>query len=168
MMFGLSSNKGGNTIRRVWELAEPLAKELGVSIWDVVFEKEGANWYLRVFIDRDEGIDLDICEAFSRPFSKMLDEADPIEQSYILEVGSVGLARELKRPEHFERFIGSPVRVRLIRAQNGVKEFIAKLLAYNKDGITLSAGEEEFEISLKDTAFVKLCDDEDIEDELFE
>ncbi len=164
----MASNKGGNTIQKVLKLAQPLAEELGVSIWDVVFEKEGANWYLRVFIDREGGIDLDICEAFSRPLSKMLDEADPIEQSYILEVGSVGLARQLKRPEHFERFIGSPVRVRLIRAQNGVKEFIAKLLAYNNDSITLSADGEEFEILLKDTAFVKLCDDEDIEDELFE
>ena len=147
-----------NTVSKVYELAKPLADSLGVSIWDVVFEKEGASWYLRIFIDKDEGIDLEDCEAFSRPFNKILDEKDFIDQSYIFEVGSPGMGRELRRPEHFERYIGSPVRVRLIRAADGLKEIIGQLKEYNKESIVV----DETEIKISDAAFIKLYDDEDI------
>ena len=82
-----------NTAEKVRELALPLCEELGLFLWDVRFEKEGATWYLRVFIDKDGGVDMDDCEAFTRPFNKILDEADPIAQSYVLEVGSPGLGR---------------------------------------------------------------------------
>lgn len=150
-----------STIEKAYDLAKPLAESLGVSIWDVVFEKEGASWYLRIFIDKDEGINIDDCEAFSRPFNKILDEKDFIDQSYIFEVGSPGVARELKRPEHFEKYIGSPVRVRLIRAADGLKEIIGTLKEYNKESIIV----DEKEIKLSDTAFVKLYDDENIFDE---
>ena len=150
-----------STVEKAYELAKPLAESLGVSIWDVVFEKEGASWYLRIFIDKDEGINIDDCEAFSRPFNKILDEKDFIDQSYIFEVGSPGIGRELKRPEHFEKYIGSPVRVRLIRAADGLKEIIGLLKEYNKDSILV----DEKEIKLSDTAFVKLYDDENIFDE---
>jgi len=115
----------------------------------------------RIFIDKDDGINIDDCEAFSRPFNKILDEKDFIDQSYIFEVGSPGVARELKRPEHFEKYIGSPVRVRLIRAADGLKEIIGLLKEYNKDSILV----DEKEIKLSDTAFVKLYDDENIFDE---
>ena len=150
-----------STVEKAYELAKPLAESLGVSIWDVVFEKEGASWYLRIFIDKDDGINIDDCEAFSRPFNKILDEKDFIDQSYIFEVGSPGVARELKRPEHFEKYIGSPVRARLIRAADGLKEIIGLLKEYNKDSILV----DEKEIKLSDTAFVKLYDDENIFDE---
>lgn len=150
-----------STVEKAYELAKPLAESLGVSIWDVVFEKEGASWYLRIFIDKDDGINIDDCEAFSRPFNKILDEKDFIDQSYIFEVGSPGIGRELKRPEHFEKYIGSPVRVRLIRAADGLKEIIGLLKEYNKDSILI----DEKEIKLSDTAFVKLYDDENIFDE---
>lgn len=150
-----------STVEKAYELAKPLAESLGVSIWDVVFEKEGASWYLRIFIDKDEGINIDDCEAFSRPFNKILDEKDFVDQSYIFEVGSPGIGRELKRPEHFEKYIGSPVRVRLIRAADGLKEIIGLLKEYNKDSILV----DEKEIKLSDTAFVKLYDDENIFDE---
>lgn len=150
-----------STVEKAYELAKPLAESLGVSIWDVVFEKEGASWYLRIFIDKDDGINIDDCEAFSRPFNKILDEKDFIDQSYIFEVGSPGIGRELKRPEHFEKYIGSPVRARLIRAADGLKEIIGLLKEYNKDSILI----DEKEIKLSDTAFVKLYDDENIFDE---
>ena len=93
------------TVEKVRELAQPIADELGFFLWDVRFEKEGATWYLRVLIDKDGGIDMDDCEAFTRPMNKVLDEADPISQSYVLECGSPGLGRELRRPEHFELWI---------------------------------------------------------------
>ena len=153
-----------NTAAKVFALAAPLAQSLGLELWDVVFEKEGASWYLRVFIDKEGGVSMDDCEAFTRPFNKTLDEKDLIEQSYILEVGSPGLGRTLRRPEHFERFLGQPVRVRLIRAVDGVREVIADLKAYDKESVTLSANGEETALKLSDTAFVRLCDDEDLFD----
>lgn len=149
-----------STVEKAFDLAKPLAESLGVSLWDVVFEKEGASWYLRIFIDKDDGINIDDCEAFSRPFNKILDEKDFIDQSYIFEVGSPGMGRELKRPEHFEKYIGSPVRVRLIRAADGLKEIIGSLKEYNKESILV----DEREIKFSDVAFVKLYDDENIFD----
>ena len=162
VIIKLANNKGGNTVGKVFELAKPLADELGLILWDVCFEKEGANWYLRVFIDKEDGVDLEACESFSRPFNKILDDTDMIDQSYIFEVGSVGIARELKRPEHFEQFIGSPVKIRFIRAVDNVKEIIAQLKSFNKDSITVLVDDTETEIKLSDTAFVKLNDDEDL------
>ena len=158
-----------NTVQAVRELAQPLADELGFFLWDVRFEKEGTTWYLRVLIDKDGGIDMNDCEAFTRPFNKILDEADPISQSYVLECGSPGLGRELRRPEHFEVCIGDVVRVRLIRPdENGEREFVVGLAGYEKDKIiccTLddegnSTGEREFLLS--DCAYVKLNDDADL------
>ena len=158
-----------NTVQAVRELAQPLADELGFFLWDVRFEKEGATWYLRVLIDKDGGIDMNDCEAFTRPFNKILDEADPIDQSYVLECGSPGLGRELRRPEHFEVCIGDVVRVRLIRPdENGEREFVVGLAGYENDKIiccTLddegnSTGEREFLLS--DCAYVKLNDDADL------
>ena len=150
-----------STVEKAYDLAKPLAESLGVSLWDVVFEKEGASWYLRIFIDKDDGINIDDCEAFSRPFNKILDEKDFIDQSYIFEVGSPGVGRELKRPEHFNKYIGSPVRARLIRAADGLKEITGVLKEYNKESILV----DEKEIKLSDVAFVKLYDDENIFDE---
>ena len=115
--------KNGATEQKVYELAAPLAESLGLVIWDVRFEKEGASWYLRVFIDKDEGISIDDCEAMSRPLSDLLDEADPIDQQYFLEVGSAGLERDLVRESHFAASIGAVVRMRLIRPdETGQKE----------------------------------------------
>ncbi len=164
--MGEKKSKGGNTVSRVYEMVKPLTDELGLILWDVVFEKEGAYWYLRVYIDREDGMPgIDDCENVTRPLSQLLDEKDPIEQSYILEVGSPGLGRILKKEEHFLRYIGSPVRIRFIREnQNGEKEIIATLEAYNKDTVTVDAGGEKKEIKLSETAFIKLYDDEDIFD----
>jgi ribosome maturation factor RimP len=159
----MAGKKGGNTVQKVFELAKPIADELGLILWDVVFEKEGAYWYLRVYVDKTGNtLDMDDCEAFTRPLSKILDDVDPIEQSYILEVGSPGLGRELKRKEHFTEYLECPVRIRMIRETDGVKEFIAVLKAYNGDTITVETENGEKEIVLSETAFVKLYDDEDL------
>ncbi len=162
--------KGGNTIARVCEMVKPITDELGLVLWDVVFEKEGAYWYLRVFIDRDDDMpSMDDCENVTRPLSKLLDEADPIEQSYILEVGSPGLGRELKREEHFKRYMECPVRIRFIRENEaGEKEIIAALKAWSKDGITVARDGEESVIKFSDAAFIKLYDDEDVFDDFDE
>lgn len=147
----------------VRELAQPLCDELGLFLWDVRFEKEGATWYLRVIIDKDGGIDMDDCESLHRPLNKLLDETDPIPQQYVFEVSSPGLARELRRPEHFEVCIGDPVRVRFIRPKNGEKEIIRTLSEYDKTFIILTDDNGVSEnVELSECAFVKLYDDGDL------
>lgn len=150
-------------VSAVRELAQPLCDELGLFLWDVRFEKEGATWYLRVIIDKDGGINIDDCEALHRPLNDLLDETDPIPQQYVFEVSSPGLARELRRPEHFEVCIGDPVRVRFIRPRNGEKEIIRNLSGYDKTSITLTDDNGASEdVELSECAFVKLYDDGDL------
>ena len=163
----LKIKKNGSTELKIRDIAQPIADELGLAIWDVQYVKEGAEWYLRVFIDKEDGIDLDDCEAMTRPLSAALDEHDPIDEQYMLEVGSPGLGRELRRQEHFERFLECPLRIRYIREKDGVKEFIAVLTAYNKESgsITVETERGTEEILLSDTAFVKLYDDEELPEE---
>ena len=137
--------KGGNTVAQVWELAKPLAEELGLTLWDVRFVKEGAQWYLRIFIDKEDGVGIDDCVAMSHAIDKPLDELDPIHQAYCLEVCSPGIDRELVRPDHFEACMGAPVRVRLIRPmEDGTREFLGLLLEYGEDrSLVLALSEEE-------------------------
>lgn len=162
----MKNKKSGSTVQRIAELARPLCDELGLVLWDVKFEKEGATWYLRVFIDKDGGINIDDCERFSRPFNKLLDETDPIYQSYVFEVSGPGLGRELRKPEHFERFIGEKIRIRFIRPRNGEKEAVCILKGYTKPDIKVrfdNSDDVEL-IPLSECAFVKLNDDEDLFD----
>jgi ribosome maturation factor RimP len=155
--------KFGGTEQKVYDLAKPIADQLGLDIWDVRFEKEGACWYLRIFIDREEGVSIDDCEAMTRPVSKLLDEHDPIPQGYILEVGSAGIERELIRESHFEASVGAVIRVRMIRELEGRKEMIVLLNSWDKEALHVSLSDEEgggeMDIPLADTAFVKLYED---------
>lgn len=142
-------------VKKVRELAQPLCDELGLFLWDVRLEKEGANKYLRVYIDCDGGVSIDDCEALHRPLDKLLDETDPIPGSYVFEVCSPGLGRKLERPEHFEVCIGDEVKVGFFRPRDGSKERIGILEEYGGDSITLS-GES---IPLAECAYVRLNDD---------
>lgn len=152
-------DKVGGTVGRVYELAKPLAEELSLSIWDVVFEKEGASWYLRVFIDKDEGISLSDCEAFSRPFNKILDEWDFIKESYIFEVGSPGLGRELRRPEHFQKCMGADVKALRFQPVDGAREVSGALDAFDAAGATAVIGGTTYNLS--DFSIIRLDDDGD-------
>ena len=153
----MNFKKFGNTERKIYDLVKPITDELEYFLWDISFVKEGAVWYLRVFIDRDEGISIQDCEAVTAPVSDMLDREDPISQSYILEVGSAGLERELVREEHFEACIGDVVQVRLIRAINGEKDIIGTLLSAGNDKITVADDDgNEKKYMLSDIAHVKL------------
>ena len=155
---------GGNTVAVVRALAEPIAKDLGLSVWDVRFLKEGGLWYLRVFIDKPEGIGIEDCEAMSRAINGPLDEADPIEQSYCLEVCSPGINRELTRPEHFAAFLGSPVLVRRFRPdENGERDVCGILAAYTGDAVKLETEETDLTIDKKDVSSVRLIEDEFVE-----
>ncbi len=146
-------------------LAEPMARQLGLRIWDVRFVKEGADWYLRVFIDREGGVSIDDCVDLSRLLSPALDEADPIEQSYCLEVSSPGVERELTRPEHFEAYLGRPVTVRLIRPREGQRTFAGRLLA-GGDPVRLKMPEgTELVFQKKEIASVRAADEDAADDQ---
>ena len=150
-----------NTVQKVWEIAQPIVEELGLTLWDVRFVKEGADWFLRVFIDNENGVSINDCEAVSRALDKPLDDADPISQAYILEVCSPGIERQLIRDEHFERFIGADIMVKMIRPVEGVgKEFKGVLTDYSDGEVTITdhSGENTLTISAKDAAWIKLDD----------
>lgn len=157
----MANSKGRNTVSLVEELARPIAEELGLRIWDVRFLKEGSQWFLRIFIDKDGGVDINDCEAMSRAVDQPLDEADPIDGEYILEVSSPGIERELIRPEHFEQFIGADIMVKMIRPLEGIgKEFKGVLTAYDGGQVTVTdhSGENTVTINKKDAAYIKLDD----------
>ena len=135
------------------QLAAPIVEEQGCTLWDVEYVKEAGTWYLRVFIDKEGGVSINDCEAVSRPLSDKLDEVDPIEGSYVLEVGSAGADRVLKKPEHFAAFIGSVVEVKLYRNRDGKKEFVGVLEQYENGDVQLE-GDLRFE--KKDVAQVRL------------
>lgn len=128
----------------VWELAEPVVKENGCELWDVEYVREAGQWYLRVYLDKEGGVDILDCEAVSRKVSDLLDEADPIEGSYVFEVSSAGAERPLKRPSDFQKFIGSPVLVKTYKPVGGRKEFAGTLQGYEEDGtVVLDMGTAE-------------------------
>lgn len=164
------NRKPGNTVSAVLKLAEPYAQQLGLTIWDIRYVKEGSYWYLRIFIDKPGGVTIDDCEAMSRAINSPLDQLDPIDGEYCLEVCSPGIDRELVRPEHFDAFLGAVVNVKLIRPmQDGRKEILGILQSYEASVLTLETQDGEWlNISKKDTASVKVCDDYIDIDEEFE
>ena len=140
------------------ELAAPAIAEQGCTLWDVEYVKEAGTWYLRVLLDKEGGVDILDCEEISRKLSDLLDEADPIDGSYTLEVGSAGAERALKRPGDFVRYLNSPVLVKLYRNQDGRKEFAGHLTAYDEatGDITITVGKETLTFAKKDVALVRL------------
>lgn len=151
--------KGGNVVTAVWELAEPLAEELGLILWDVKFQKEGTNWYLRIFIDKEGGVGIDDCVAMNDALDAPLDEADPIEQSYNLQISSAGIERELVRDFHFEMFMDSKVIVKFRTAVDGVKVHKCILKGYEDGKVTLGFADETVrEFEKKDMSSIKLDD----------
>ena len=151
-------------MQRVEGIIKPFADELGLDIWDVTFKKEGSQWYLRIFIDKEGGVSIDDCVDLTHAVSKPLDDADPIPQNYMLEISSPGVERELTRDEHFEKYIGSPVMVRTIRPVDGVRDFVGTLLSYENKKLSVGLQDgSEVSFDKKDTNYVKL-DDFDIDD----
>lgn len=142
---------------KIIALIRDTVEEQNVSLWDVRFVKEGASYYLRVFIDKEGGINIDDCTNVSHAIDPVIDEADPIDQSYYLEVCSPGLEREITRPEHFEWAEGKEIRIKLYKALDGSKEIIGTLLEYD-GGIKLSALDKEIYLDKKEFSTVKLND----------
>ena len=140
----------------VAELAQPVVEKHGCELWDVEFVKEAGQWFLRVYIDRDGGVDIEHCEAISRELDKVLDDADPIETSYVFEVSSAGADRPLKRAKDFMRYMGSKVDVRLYMAKDGRKEYSGTLTGYNAGDVTIEIGGKSVEFKKNEIALVRL------------
>ena len=141
---------------QVTEFAKPVVESFGCSLWDVEYVREGSERFLRIYIDKDGGVDIEDCEKIHRALDPILDEKDPIPESYHFEVSSAGLERALKRPGDFERFMGSPVLVKLYRPRNGLKEIPGVLRGYEEGKVTVEAGKETITFEKSQVALVRL------------
>ena len=140
----------------VWALAEPAVQAQGCRIWDVEYVREAGQWYLRLYLDKDGGVDILDCEAISRTVSDLLDEADPIQDPYTFEVSSAGADRALKKPEHFQAYLGAQVDVKFYQAKNGQKTCTGILAGYEDGAVTLTMGEDTVTFPKQEIAFVRL------------
>ena len=141
---------------QVTAFAQPIVEECGCSLWDVEYVREGSERFLRLYLDKEGGVDITDCEAISRAVDPILDEKDPIEGSYHFEVCSAGLERALKRPSDFERFMGSAIMVKLYRPRNGLKEIPGILRGYEDGCVTVEAGKEMITFTKSEVALVRL------------
>ena len=141
---------------QVWQFAEPLVKENGCSLWDVEYVREGGEWFLRLYIDKEGGVDIDDCENVSRAVDPVLDEKDPIPESYRFEVCSTGLERQLKRPLDFERFMGEPILLKTYQPKNGTKEFPGVLAGYDNGAVTVDMNGTPLTFEKTEIALVRL------------
>lgn len=142
---------------RTEELLRPIALENQVEIYDVEYVKEGSEWFLRAYIDKEGGVDIDDCVAVSRVLSDRLDEEDFIDEAYTLEVSSPGLGRALKKDRHFEKSLGDEVEVKTYKQVDGQKEFAGILKAYDDDTITIEIEGETKVFAKADVAIVRLA-----------
>ena len=140
----------------VTAFAQPIVEEKGCSLWDVEYVREGSERVLRVYIDKKGGVSIDDCEAVARAIDPILDEKDPIAESYHFEVCSAGIERALKRPQDFEQFMGSPILIKLYRPHNGLKEIPGILRGYEEGRITVEAGKETVTFEKSQVALCRL------------
>lgn len=154
-----------NTATIVWEIAEPIAEKLGLILWDVKFLKEGNRWYLRITIDKEGGVSIDDCVDMHHAIDGPLDDADPIEQAYNLQVQSPGIERELTRDFHFEAYMGEKIMVRLIKAFEGTRDYKGILTGFDNESVTIALNEEtELNVKFKEASWIKADDFEGIGD----
>lgn len=145
-----------NIENKVEELVKPIITNIGYDLYDVRYEKEGKDYYLRIIIDKPEGIDINDCETVNNSINDILDEADYIKEQYFLEVSSPGLERVLRKPNHFLSQIGNEISVKLFKPIEKKKEFIGILEEFDtQDGITLKVDNTTMKIDLKDIAVAK-------------
>ena len=142
---------------RTEQLLVPIVEKYGVEIYDVEYVKEGSDWYLRAYIDKPEGVNINDCENVSRALSDVLDTEDYIEDAYILEVSSPGLGRTLKKDRHLEKSLGEEVEIRTYKPIDKQKEFSGILKAYDKDTVTIEEDSAERVFARTDIALIRLA-----------
>ena len=140
----------------VAEFSRPVVEQFGCELWDVEYVREGSDYFLRLYIDKEGGVDITDCEKISRAVDPILDEKDPIAESYHFEVCSAGLERALKRPGDFERFMNSPIMIKLYRPRNGLKELPGVLTGYDNGRVTAVCGKETITFEKSEVALVRL------------
>jgi len=138
-------------------LLTPIAQAHGCRVYDVEYVKEGSDWYLRAYIDKDGGVSIIDCENVSRAFSDKLDEADPIPDAYILEVSSPGLGRQLKKDRHLEYSLGEAVELKTYKPIDGQKEYSGILSAYDKETVTIDINDEKKVFARSEIATIRLA-----------
>lgn len=145
-----------NTAEAVTEIVEPYATQLGLDIYDVEYVKEGADYFLRIYIDKPNGnVDINDCENLSRVIDPVLDEADPIKDSYYLEVSSVGLDRPLKLEKDFLRFMGQKIDVRLFKPRDGIREYCGRLCGYENGEFTVECENGIITAAVKEASLIR-------------
>jgi len=145
-----------NISEMVKEIALPVVSEAGCELVDVEYIKEGGNWFLRVYIDKPEGVSLDDCENISRPLNVMLDQLDPIDHEYFLEVSSPGIERPLKKPEDFAKAVGSIIEIKLFKAVDNTKRFEGELISCDDGHLAIRTEDNKnYVFELKDIAKAK-------------
>ena len=142
--------------KKTKELIADILKDAGVELYDVDFEKEGNDWYLRVYIDKEGGVNIDDCEKVSRAFNDILDKEDYIEETYIFEVSSPGLGRKLKKDINFEKALGESVDIKTFKPIDKQKEFTGILKAFDQNTVTITVEDKETVFNRKDIAIIKL------------
>lgn len=156
-------SKGKNTVTLVRQAVAPYAERLELDLWDVNYVKEGPNWFLRIFIDKPGGVNMQDCEDLSRAIDDVIDELDVCEQEYFLEVSSPGLARLLRTDEHLAFYMNQPIRLRLYRPDEfQQKQVSGTLLEYDDSMLAVQTETGRREIARKGISEIRADDDQDI------
>lgn len=150
-------SKGRDYETRAEELLLPIAERFGVEVYDVEYVKEGNEWYLRAYIDKEGGVNIEDCENVSRAFSDVLDENDYIQEAYILEVSSPGLGRTLKKDRHLKKSIGQEVEIKTYKPVNKCKEFSGILERFDEEQLVISENGNEMQFNRSDIAIIRLA-----------
>ena len=145
-----------DAVKLAFSIGDEVAEKLGVSVIDAEFKKEAGKQYLRIFIDKKDGVGIDDCEAFSKAFEARFDELDPIKTEYTLEVSSPGLERKLRSQREFDYFKGRTVSVKLFAEQNGLKEFCGTLLDFDGKTAKIDYLGNIVSVNIKEAAYIKL------------
>ena len=146
---------GSSIEKKVEQLLEQIITDLGYDLYDVIYAKEGKDYFLRIVIDKEDGIDINDCEKVNNAINDILDEADYIKEQYFLEVSSPGVERVLRKEKHFISQIGNEINIKLFKQIDKQKEFVGILTQYNENELILVANEKEIKIDLKDIALAK-------------
>lgn len=141
---------------RTESLVLPIVESAGLELWDVEYVKEGSDYYLRVYIDKSGGVNIDDCVLVTKALNEKLDADDFIEDAYILEVSSPGLTRKLKKDKEFEKSIGKLIRVKLYKAEEGSKEHVGRLKSFASDKLTIEVDEADISLSRDNISSVRL------------